>query len=129
MNEIQIIQGQLATERTHFAEVVAAGTRAQASGHSTADECVKACTAYFAFAVTRFEPDSARALAAKLTLGLSPDFLSAFADASRRHFATLDVMLTRQLPVTEWRAICRIDADSIFAERAHYSRVKAATPP
>jgi hypothetical protein len=38
-------------------------------------------------------------------------------------------MLSRNLPVTEWRTVSRIDADSIFAERTLYSRVKATIPP
>jgi hypothetical protein len=125
MNEIQIIQKQLATERAHFAEVAdACAERLTAAG-----DFVTACTDYFAFAVTRFEPQAARTLAAQLAAGLGPEFLRAFTAASRRHFETLDGLLARNLPVTEWRAASRIDADSIFAERARYSRVKATIPP
>jgi len=40
----------------------------------------------------------------------------------------LEALLARNVPVTEWRAVSRIDADSIFAERARYARVKAALP-
>jgi hypothetical protein len=130
MNEIQIIQQQLATERAHFAEVADACAGQQAGGRLTpAGDFVTACTDYFAFAVTRFEPQSTRTLAAHLAAGLGPEFLRAFTEASRRHFETLDEMLVRNLPVTEWRAASRIDADSIFAERARYSRVKVTIPP
>jgi hypothetical protein len=128
MNEIQIIHQQLATERAHFAEVVNVCGAAQGGPRLTASgEWATACSDYFRFAVTRFE--SAHALTAQLALGLSPEFLTAFTEASRRHFAALDALLARNLPVTEWRAISRIDADSIFAERARYGRVKAAIPP
>jgi hypothetical protein len=128
MNEIQIIHQQLATERAHFAEVANVCAAAQSGGHLTASsELATACNDYFRFAVTRFE--SAPALAAQLALGLNPEFLTAFTEASRRHFAAVDTLLARNLPVTEWRTISKIDADSIFAERARYGRVKATIPP
>jgi hypothetical protein len=144
MNEIQIIQAQLTTERAHFEEVanacaVALGAgiartgavaQAQAAGGKTAAaDFEAACADYFAFALTRFEPQPAHTLAAQLAAGLSPEFLRAFTEVSRQYFESLDGMLTRNLPVTQWRTVSRIDADSIFAERARYSRVKATIPP
>jgi hypothetical protein len=145
MNESQIIQKQLATERAHFAEVAqacaawlgaggrsAGGHRADdaSTGGSSADDTfVAACADYFAFAVTRFDATKARQLAAQLAGGPRPEFLQAFTEASRQHFERLDAMLSRNLPVTDWRAVSRIDADSIFAERTLYSRVKATIPP
>jgi hypothetical protein len=182
MNEIQIIQQQLATERAHFDEVaqvcaaqLRAGSRgtdglsadgraadgANAGGRSAdnpgADSLIAdaegrsadgpraanrganqpgadgkfaaACADYFAFAVTRFDALKAQQLATQLASGPRPEFLQAFTEASRTHFERLDAMLTRNLPVTEWRAVSRIDADSIFAERTRYSRVKATIPP
>jgi hypothetical protein len=124
MNETQIILQALATERSHFAEV------AQLCGPNGAggSEFAAACTEYFAFAVTRFEPPVAERLAATLARGLNAEFLSAFDASARNHFQKLDAMRTRNLPVTEWRAISRIDADSIFAERARYARVKSTLP-
>lgn len=124
MNETQIIQKQLATERAHFVEVVQACERV---GVPSGD-FLTACTDYFAFAATRFEPAVTEALAARLATGLSPGFLGAFQEASRTHFEKLDARLVRNLPVTEWRALSRIDADSIFAERARYARVQATLP-
>ena len=124
MNELQIIQKQLATERAHFGEIAQLCAAAGTSGTSFA----AACTDYFAFAVTRFEPATTERLAALLARGLSAQFLSEFAQSSLAHFEKLDAMLARNVPVTEWRAVSRIDADSIFAERAHYARVKAALP-
>jgi hypothetical protein len=125
MNEIQIIQKQLATERANFAEV-ANGCAARLSADG---EFAAACADYFAFAVTRFDTQSAQRLTAQLGVGLGSEFLRAFTEESRRHFARLDGLLTRNLPVTEWRALSRIDADSIFAERTLYGRVKATSPP
>jgi hypothetical protein len=124
MNEIQSIQKQLATERAHFDEIAQLCAAAGASGPSFA----AACTDYFAFAVTRFEPAATERLAALLARGVSGEFLSEFEQSSRVHFQKLDALLARNPPVTEWRAIPRIDADSIFAERARYARVKAAIP-
>lgn len=185
MNEIQIIQKQLATERAHFEEVAqacanhlgagarngddrataspGAGARSGddradaghgagalsavshvvgdssadargaasrgASGSSSEDDFATACADYFAFAVTRFDAPTAQQLAKQLARGPRREFLRAFAAASRKHFERLDALLTRNLPVTEWRAVSRIDADSIFAERTSYSRVKATLPP
>ena len=60
-----------------------------------------------------------------LTSLVGDDF---FNEASARHFATIDALLTQNLPVTEWRARSGIDADSIFTERARYARVKATVP-
>jgi len=135
MNEIQIIQQQLATERAHFQEVAqACAARLGADSRGANDpgseaNFAAACADYFAFAVTRFDAPQAQQLATQLTRGPRPEFLQAFTEASRSHFERLDAMLTGNLPVTEWRAVSRIDADSIFAERTRYSRVKATIPP
>lgn len=125
MNEIQIIQNQLATERAHFAEVA---RLCAAGGVSGSSEFATACTDYFAFAVTRFDPTVAARLAATLAGGLNAGFLSEFDESAHAHFQKLDALLTRNVPVTEWRAVSRIDADSIFAERTRYARVKATLP-
>jgi hypothetical protein len=173
MNEIQIIQKQLATERAHFddvAQACAARLRADGANATDADadraganaahatdadadraganaahapaanaagargsnadgSFAAACADYFAFAVTRFDTPKAQQLVAQLAGGPRPEFLQAFTEASRQHFERLDAMLSRNLPVTEWRTVSRIDADSIFAERTLYSRVKATIPP
>jgi len=127
MNEIQIIQKQIATERAHFAEIAAACATPPAPGSSGSDR-VAACIDYFAFALTRFEPAAAERLTAALARGLDADFLAAFTEAARAHFDELDALLGRSVPVTGWRALARIDADSIFAERTRYARVKALIP-
>jgi hypothetical protein len=138
MNEIQIIQKQLATERAHFEEVAQAcshrllsGGReagAGAGGSSADDNFAAACADYFAFAVTRFDAPTAQRLTAQLAGGPRREFLQAFTEASGKHFEQLEAMLQRNLPVTEWRAVSRIDADSIYAERTCYSRIKATSP-
>src|ERR1700712_4447036 len=115
MNEIQVIQQQLATERAHFSEVAAACARE--SGDTTGSDWISASSDYFAFALTRFEPAAAESLALTLARGLDADFVRAFTEAARVHFEKLDALLRRNAPVTEWRAVSRIDADSIFAER------------
>jgi hypothetical protein len=124
MNEIQIIQKQLATERAHFTEIA---QLCAASGVSGADFAT-ACTDYFAFAVTRFDPAVAERLSATLARGLNPGFVSEFDASARDHFQKLDALLARNVPVTQWRALARIDADSIFAERTRYARIKATLP-
>jgi hypothetical protein len=125
MNEIQIIQKQLASERAHFTEVA---QLCAAGGRGASAEFATACTDYLAFALTRFEPAVTERLAAALARGLDAGFLSDFEQSSRAHFEKLDALLTRNAPVTEWRALARIDADSIVAERARYSRIKATLP-
>jgi hypothetical protein len=127
MNEIQIIQKQLATEHEHFTEV-ASLAGAFISGPLPARNFLAACTDYFAFAITRFAPRVFERLAAQLAAGPNADFLRAFEDATRAHYARIDPLLARNLPVTEWRALSRIDADSIFAERTRYARVKESIP-
>lgn len=124
MNEIQIIQKQLATERAHFAEIA----QLSAAASLTDSDLRAACTDYFAFAVTRFDPAVAERLAAALAGGLNAGFVSEFDAIARDHFQKLDALLTRNVPVTQWRAVSRIDADSIFAERTRYARVKATLP-
>jgi hypothetical protein len=137
MNEIQIIQGQLAAERLHFAEVAAAcGGALDAALWSAGSEFTHACADYFAFASARFE--SASTSAAKLASARAADpaandsswrdFLKVFTGESQQHFAALDARLTRSAPVTQWRARSGIDADSIYAERALYERVKTTLP-
>lgn len=125
MNEIQIIQKQLATEHQHFTEVASIAA-AVLSGPVPTPALLAACTDYFAFAMARFSPSICAALAIQLAKGVDADFLSAFEAATGAHFAKIEPLLARNLPVTEWRALSRIDADSIFAERARYARVKEA---
>jgi hypothetical protein len=125
MNEIQIIHSQLATERLHFTEVAQACAAALDNGTFAArGEFAAACADYFAFAVTRLAGNRPVP-----SVAASEDrwreFLRAFNEQATQHFGTLDGLLTRNLPVSEWRTLAKIDADSIFSERLHYGRVKA----
>lgn len=139
MNEIQIIRRQLAAEQLHFVQVANATAAALRSGAFTANtDFAAACADYFAFAVTRFGGDSTAKLGAARASsgGIAADadahwqeFLLAFNEESRKYFAAVDDLLARNPLVTEWRAMARIDADSIFAERKHYGRVTAMLPP
>jgi hypothetical protein len=137
MNEVQVIQQQLATERVHFAEVASACDGAVANATlAGASEFAHACADYFAFAVARFDARSRAAAKLAAVRGGNPaatdsawrDFLQVFNADMQQHFARLDTRLTSNAPVTQWRALSRIDADSIFAERALYERVKATLP-
>src|SRR5262245_56486169 len=129
MNEIQIIQKQLATERLHFAEVTHLCSAALDNGHFKPGEFASACADYFAFALTRLDGGNPTSLAvpagAQATQDRWREFLQAFSNQAMKHFAAVDELLTRNVPVTEWRARSRIDADSIFTERTRYARVKA----
>jgi len=133
MNEIQIIQKQLATEHSHFAEVAAACEKslpvaARTGQLRAAGEFGAACADYFEFAVSRFEPAIAQQLKDQLVAGPASQFLADFTVQSAKHFQRLGALLGASTPVTQWRAVSRIDADSIYAERARYMRVQAATP-
>jgi hypothetical protein len=142
MNEIQIIQQQLATERQHFTAVADAfaaslDTPRVAAAPTAVDstEFVRACADYFAFALCGSEHgprseamaklDCARATATKTSW---QDFLEAFNSELQKRFASLDALAARNPSITQWRVASRIDADSIFQERALYMRAKAALP-
>jgi hypothetical protein len=128
MNEIQIIQSQLATERLHFAEVANACLAALDNRSFAArGDFAAACADYFAFAVTRLAWNE-RAPSADTAEDRWREFLRAFNDQATKHFDSLDSLVTRNLPVSEWRALSKIDADSIFTERTYYGRVKATVP-
>jgi hypothetical protein len=137
MNEIQIIQQQLAIERLHFAEV--ANTFASSLDEATLptlSEFTHACAEYFAFAVAHLGTDSKSG--AKLTVARAAEatgavtawrgFIREFNSDIAKHFSGLHGTLTPSAPITQWRALSRIDADSIFAERALYEQVRKTLP-
>jgi hypothetical protein len=128
MNEIQIIRQQLAMERLHFAEVAQACVAALDSGKFVAgSQFVAASADYLAFASTRLtNAPSLQVPAANAPAERWNEFLTAFTAHARKQFETLDELAARNPLVTEWRAVSRIDADSIFSERARYERFKAA---
>jgi hypothetical protein len=128
MNEIQILQSQLATERLHFAEVAQACAAALGNGKLTPhSDFTAACADYFAFAVTRLAWNS-KAPGPEASQERWRAFLGAFNDQATKHFGALEERLGRNLPVSQWRALSKIDADSIFTERKYYERVKATVP-
>lgn len=135
MNELEIIRRQLATEEQHFAEVARACQAAIAgAAFEPGSGFARACAGYFAFAVARLDPDANRSLESQLHAAQAVDagrwreFLMAFESQSRRHFSGLGERLRPGVPVSEWRRISRIDADSIVAERARYAEITAALP-
>jgi hypothetical protein len=128
MNEIQIIQNQLATERLHFAEVATACAAALDTGNlAPGSEFARSCADYFAFAITRI-PGLSTSPPAEASAERWRDFLRAFNTQVSKHFAAVDDLLTRNLPVTEWRARSGINADTVVTERTLYTRVKATVP-
>jgi hypothetical protein len=147
VNETDIIKKQLATERLHFADVASAFlSMIEQAGVSRANfdsggGFAQACRDYFDFALTRFEGSArsdltgrfedakgTRAATDRLTADRWLSFLAAFKAESNRRFAALDALSARAVLVAEWRAVSKIDADTIFRERALYERVKAALP-
>src|SRR5438094_6764890 len=110
MNEIQIIQGQLATERLHFAAVANACAAALGNGSFAArSEFAAACADYFAFAATRIACSSV-APGPDAPADRWHEFLRAFNEQATKHFGALDELLSRNLPVSECRALSKIDA-------------------
>jgi hypothetical protein len=126
VNEIQIIQRQLATEGAHFAEITQLCAAAIESGRfAPGSEFAGACSEYFAFAVKRIS-GSPTSPDARAPLERWRDFFPAFKAATQQYFAPVEQM--KGLPVAEWRARFPVDADSMVTERSRYDRVKATVP-
>ena len=158
MNELELIHRQLTTERLHFTAVANACAEVIKTRTATGGaQFLHSCAEYFAFAIGRLNPATGMSLeheqtsrslqqnpstieaaAQKLTLARNDasttagetwgQFLEWFANEVRVRFAGLEERKRRNLPVTEWRALSRIDADSIFTERALYRRVEETLP-
>lgn len=132
MNEIEIIQQQLHAERQHFAEVVSACAQAAAGG----EELMQACVDYLAFALRRFDGESGSAALRKLEsarMGDPPagathwrELLQWLSAQWHERNASLDAALAGSSQISQWRAVARIDADSILEERDRFSRVQAS---
>jgi hypothetical protein len=128
MNEIQIIQNQLRTEKLHFAEIAAACRQALDQGRFAAGGLfARACGDYFTFAATRVQ-GSPTPPAAEASIEQWQGFLRAFTSAADKHFAPLEQPEAKAFLVTEWRARFPVDADSIVSERTRYAGVKATMP-
>ena len=56
------------------------------------------------------------------------DFQQFFAGAWSARRDALDKLFAQQASVSDWRAVSGIDADSIFAERSRYARVRTTLP-
>jgi len=128
MNEIEILQSQLATERLHFTEVARSCMVALETGRFAGTDFAQACADYLAFAITRLTWKSTVLPRADASGADWRQLLRLFAEASEQHFAALEACRKRNLSVSEWRALAKIDADSIFTERARYGRVMATAP-
>ena len=135
MNELEIIQQQLDTERSHFVAVASACAQAVREAGERHGEFKRACADYFAFAVTRLECDAdvlQQLQKARSSGGVAPaewlHFTNSFEAQVRARVTTLEALKGRNRPITEWRAAAGIDADSIMAERALYRRIVEALP-
>src|SRR5260370_11943101 len=132
MNEIQIIQSQLARERLHFEEVASACAAALSNGSFAAhSDFAAACADYLAFAVTRLAWNS-KAPGPDAPEERWREFLRAFNDQAAKHFGALDERLTRNLPVAQWRAAASVRAALPFSQPPFYERgeeEKPAPPP
>lgn len=132
MNEIEIIQQQLHAERQHFADVVSAAAQAAAGG----GELMQACVDYLAFALRRVEGESGSVALRKLEstrMGEPPagathwrELLQWLSAQWHDRNACLDAVLAGSSQISQWRAVARIDADSILEERELFSRVQAS---
>lgn len=134
MNEIQIIQHQLATERQHFSrvgEIFAAALQARPAPDAA---LMRVCLDYFEFALTRLAASAseartrlqaARAAEAAAAPHRWQDFLQAFTRACAERFDSIDALGARQQSVVHWRSVARLNADSIVGERECFARVQA----
>jgi hypothetical protein len=145
VNEIQIIQQQLATEQQHFADVanaVAASIDTFPIGAEAPDEgpfaaLFNALSDYFAFADKRWRTGLGTGTQ---TVSTPPaqdsngtklpwlDFRKIYQGELQKRKLALAALSARNPPIAQWRAIAKIDADSIVTERELYARVKAALP-
>src|SRR5262249_25602695 len=128
MNELQIIQNQLQTERRHLEQAAAACAAAlNAVDTRTGERFLDACSGYFSFALAQADPERIRLASAAPGLLPVPKALDgperwrSFLEACRwlmaRHFDALQALQSESQSITTWRRRSGIDADSILAER------------
>ena len=141
MNELDLLRGQLDTEMRHFSAVsCACGEVLQKEG-SDADGFLRACLGYLAFAAERLQVG--RAPDSELTQALRSAQVANGGAAAARQWPQLGALLERQLQarqaairaarqrgatIAEWRALARLDADSIVREREQYQLLRQSRP-
>ncbi|HEY3786786.1 MAG TPA: hypothetical protein VGL55_16030 [Steroidobacteraceae bacterium] len=135
MNEIQLIQQQLATERQHFSAVRELFAAALAAQPGTEESLMHACVEYFEFALMRLPTPQSSTGQARLKAARTADavtapwrwqqFLEAFGEACTEHFNSIDVPGAHRESVLHWRSVARLDADAIVGERERFARIQA----
>ena len=138
MNETEIIQQQLDIERRHFAQVAQACAGALDAQGRAREPLLGACADYLEFALTRLQSQTAAEARSRLRSARTADaaaaagpwqaFLELFDKACHEHFAAIDAMRARNEPVARWRALARLDADAIVAERERFAHVRSGLP-
>jgi hypothetical protein len=156
MNEIEIIRQQLMVECQHVSEVMAL-CAAPLDPHDAAkaSEHRQACLDYLALAASHFGSDARDEVLARLaalhaaaitttgaTTAIAPtspaavqwrELLQLFQHHWRHRMDAINGLLERNPLIGEWRAVGRVDADSVLEERHRYGRVQttraAGTPP
>jgi hypothetical protein len=133
MNEIELIRRQLVHELEHVSEVAAVCATDYKRDGANGSEHRQACLDYLAWASGQFKSTTGVEVLAQLeTLrGTAPaeaqwrEFLQLFQRHWQTRVAAVNDLLERNPPVTEWRAVGRVDADSVLEERERYGRVRA----
>ena len=155
MNELELIRGQLRTERERVIEIA----RAFAAAGAT-KELQQAAVEYLVFVLTRFDErdqrlaehwntqpssldatiakgGSSREALAKLegattSGGAQADRWRAFAEFCegpwRLRRDAIDALQQTKLRIADWRTVSFVDADSILEERTRYTRVQGKLP-
>ncbi|HEY6483601.1 MAG TPA: hypothetical protein VIY54_08725 [Steroidobacteraceae bacterium] len=138
MNEAQILQRQLVAERHRFAAVIAACINLQGSARAAHPQFISARLHYLALAASRLEPQQRENCLARLEAARAAnkngasawdDCLTGLQCALQRRFASLEPLISGNVPPAQLRVAVAIDADSIIAERRGYEQVQANAPP
>ena len=147
MNEIELLRRQLADERRHVREVASACAAASlAAATALAGDMPaawqRACSAYLECVLGWFDERDARLPDRTALAALGPTHRerkalerAAWQDLAQlingpwdERRAAIDALLATNPRVADWRALSRIDADSIRRERELYARCRAALP-
>jgi len=138
MNELELLRGQLDTEMRHFSAVSCACSEILQKSCGGNQAFVRACLEYLAFAAERLQGERNSELTQVLRSAQA-----ATGAAAANHCQRFDALLERQLQIrraavkaarergatiAEWRALARLDADSIVREREQYQLLRRTQP-
>ncbi len=138
MNELELLRDQLDTEMRHFSAVSCACSEILQKSGGGNEAFVRACLEYLAFAAERLQgerdPELTQALrsAQALTGAAAASHWQRFAALLERQLQTrraaVKAARERGATIAEWRALARLDADSIVREREQYQLLRRAQP-